>query len=68
MIVVNSFEEYIGIVTIEDVLEQIVGKQIVDEFDQYDDLRAVAAKAAAKDHKKHVDHQESVQDTTEVIE
>lgn len=68
MIVVNSFEEYVGIVTIEDVLEQIIGKQIVDEFDQYDDLRAVAAKMAQKDHKKHINHADSVQETTEVVE
>lgn len=56
MIVVNSFEEYVGIITIEDVLEQIVGHPIVDEFDQYEDMRAVASKMAAKDHATHVDH------------
>jgi magnesium and cobalt transporter len=49
-IVVNSFEEYVGIITIEDVLERVIGKLIVDEFDRYDDLRAVAAAAAHKDH------------------
>ena len=53
-IVVNSFEEYIGIISIEDVLEQIIGHQIVDEFDQYEDLRAVASKMAKEDHKKHL--------------
>jgi len=52
-VVVNSFEEYVGIVTIEDILEEIIGAQIVDEFDQYEDLRAVAARMAAKDHKTH---------------
>lgn len=51
-IVVNSFEEYVGILTIEDVLESILGEQIIDEFDQYDDLRAVAAKAAGEEHRK----------------
>jgi CBS domain containing-hemolysin-like protein len=52
-LVVNSFEELVGVVTIEDVLEQMIGKQIVDEFDHYDDLRSVAATAAKKDHKEH---------------
>lgn len=52
-IVVNSFEEYVGIITLEDVLEQIVGKPIIDEFDQYDDLRAVAARAARQEHLLH---------------
>ena len=52
-VVVNSFEEFVGIITMEDVLETMVGKLIVDEFDQYDDLRAVAARAARKDHKQN---------------
>lgn len=49
-LVVNNFEEVVGLVTMEDILEQIVGKPILDEFDQYDNLRAVAAKAARKEH------------------
>lgn len=50
---VNGYEELVGILTIEDVLEQMIGKPIVDEFDKYDDLRAVAAAAARKDHNIH---------------
>ncbi|MEO8785319.1 MAG: CBS domain-containing protein [Candidatus Saccharimonadales bacterium] len=59
-VVVNRFEEVIGIITIEDVLEQIIGQPIVDEFDQYEDLRAVAARMADKIHKdqKHQTPQE----------
>lgn len=52
-IVVNSFEEYVGIITIEDVLEQILGSPIIDEFDQYEDLRSVAARDAKIEHKQH---------------
>lgn len=62
-IVVNSFEEYVGIITIEDVLEQILGKPIIDEFDQYDDLRAVAERAAKKDHQEHTNEHEEPEPT-----
>ena len=46
--VVNEYEDVVGIITIEDILERIIGKKIVDEFDQYDDLRAVAKTEAQK--------------------
>lgn len=67
-VVVNDFEEYVGIITIEDVIERVIGKLIVDEFDQYDDLRAVAAAAAKKDHNKTDKiHAESQTEETEVV-
>lgn len=53
LIVVNSFEEIAGVLSIEDVLERIVGKPIIDEFDSYESLRAVAAKESKQDHKNH---------------
>ncbi len=58
-IVIDKFEEVVGIITIEDVLEQIIGAPIVDEFDKYDDLRAVAEHLAKKEHDEK---------TTEVLE
>jgi Mg2+/Co2+ transporter CorC len=64
-IVVNSFEEYTGIVTIEDVLEQVIGHKIEDEFDKYDDMRAVAQHQAQKEHDSHKQVPETV---TEVVE
>jgi metal transporter CNNM len=47
-IVVNEFKEYVGAITIEDILEDIIGQEIVDEFDEYTDLRKVAERKARK--------------------
>jgi len=68
-LVVNEFEEFVGIITIEDVIEQMTGKVIMDEFDNYDDLRAVAAKAAKKEHDQHEDLEaEPTPEPQEVVE
>lgn len=45
-VVVNGYRETAGILTLEDVLEALLGRKIVDEFDQHDDLRAVAERSA----------------------
>jgi CBS domain containing-hemolysin-like protein len=41
-VVVNDYRETVGVLALEDVIETLLGKKIVDEFDRYDDLRAVA--------------------------
>lgn len=41
-IVVNEFRETVGLLTLEDVIEALLGRKIIDEFDAHDDLRAVA--------------------------
>lgn len=41
-VVVNDYRETVGVIALEDVLETLLGRPIVDEFDQYEDLRAVA--------------------------
>jgi CBS domain containing-hemolysin-like protein len=51
-IVVDEYEEIVGVISIEDVLEDILGAEIQDEFDKYDDLRAVAARRAITKNKQ----------------
>jgi CBS domain containing-hemolysin-like protein len=53
LVVVNNFEELVGVITLEDVMEQIVGKKLTDEFERYDDLRTVAAMEARADKSAH---------------
>lgn len=43
-VVVNNFEEYVGVVTIEAVLRQLLGHIPGDSFEQYSDVAAVAAR------------------------
>jgi CBS domain containing-hemolysin-like protein len=45
-IVVNEFRETVGILSLEDTMEAMLGRPIVDEFDAHDDLRKVAARKA----------------------
>jgi len=55
-IVVNSFEEYVGIITAENMLRQLFGHLPGDDFDEYADLSAVAARhPKAKKTKKPVE-------------
>ena len=64
-VVVNDQEEYVGVITIEAILEQVVGRAVVDEFDQYDDARAVAKRAA---HRQLKAEPETSEPQTEVVE
>ncbi|HEY5442325.1 MAG TPA: CBS domain-containing protein [Candidatus Saccharimonadales bacterium] len=43
-VVINSAEDYVGTLTITDVLKQLLGHIPGDNFDQYADLAAVAAR------------------------
>src|SRR5665213_1627792 len=47
--VIDNFEEYIGVLTIENVLSQLLGHVPGDDFDQYADISLVAARYAKPD-------------------
>lgn len=49
-IVVNGYRETAGILTLEDVIEALIGRKIVDEFDRHDDLRVVAERSAGSNN------------------
>jgi CBS domain containing-hemolysin-like protein len=41
-VVVNNYRETVGLLSLEDTMEALLGVKIADEFDAFDDLRAVA--------------------------
>jgi Mg2+/Co2+ transporter CorB len=41
-VVVNSFEEFTGTVSVENILQQLLGHVPGSDFDQYADIKAVA--------------------------
>lgn len=43
-VVVNGSEEYVGVITVEHILKVLLGHVPGDDFDQYADLEAVAAR------------------------
>lgn len=52
-LVVNKFEEVVGVISVEDIIEQVLGRQIIDEFDSYDNMREVAKMEAEKASQEH---------------
>jgi len=61
LIVLNNFEEISGVLSIEDVLKQILDEQPAAEFENYDDKKAVAALDA-------VEVEQNTQSEAEVVE
>lgn len=45
-VVVNEYRETVGLLSLEDVMEALLGRKINDEFDSHEDLRVVALRQA----------------------
>lgn len=45
LIVVNEHQETVGLLSLEDTIESLIGSKIDDVFDSHDDLRAVAKRS-----------------------
>lgn len=67
-IVINEFEDFVGVISSEDILEELVGKPIMDEFDRYEDLRAVATRSAAEEHQDHVEQEVEVSESEDQVD
>ncbi len=52
LVVVNTFEEFVGVLALEDVIEAIIGSNITDEFDQHSSIREVAKSLAVSERAK----------------
>lgn len=49
-IVINEFRETVGVLSLEDVIEALLGQRINDEFEQHSSLRAVAERNPRKNN------------------
>ena len=52
-IVINEYRETVGLLTLEDTIESLIGRKIVDEFESHDDLRVVALRNPHANNQPH---------------
>lgn len=55
-VVINEYRETVGLLALEDVIEALIGSKIIDEFDQFDDLRAVAERNPRRNNHSSTSH------------
>ncbi len=67
LVVVNQFEEVVGVLSMEDVIEQILGEPIIDEFDRYNDLRAVAGAEAEAERAERGEVKEETEQPSKTV-
>ena len=58
LVAVDKFQEVTGILTLEEVLAQLIGKLNIDDFNSYDNVRAVAGLHAEPEKPLADDHHE----------
>lgn len=44
LVVVNESKETVGVITIEDAVEQLIGREITEKYDDHDNLAEVAGR------------------------
>ena len=67
-IVVNSSGEYMGVVSMQNVLQTLLGQMPSDDFDQYTELNAVASRHLRAKTREEPDPDELVINSEEVLE
>ena len=72
VVVVNAFEEPVGVITLSHLLSQLVGEHEVDDFDSFENRTAVAAFKPAKPElateEVAAEAEDASLDPTEVVE
>ncbi len=70
VVVVNAFEEPIGVITLSHLLSQLIGEHKVEDFDAFENRSAVAAykPKQPEPEPKEVTEEASLPETTEVVE
>lgn len=53
--VVDRYGQFFGVVTFEDVIETLLGEEIMDEFDKVSDMQKLAKERAKKFQKNYID-------------
>lgn len=59
-VVINSESEFVGLISVQDILRELLGHMPGDDFDQYADVSAVAARHSQKTSHEQPDGEEIV--------
>lgn len=52
LVVVNEYRETVGVITIEDAVKQLIGREVSDNYDDHDSVVKVAGRKSSKRQKK----------------